>query len=454
MNRLWKWLDDAQNWWASTALLLGAWQFYWATALGRWTIGGWPRPSLLGAAAGIAFAVLQFAGQRWSRWLWAAWVLLLIVSQTMDGFLQGWTLMRGAGLVALLVMAIAGYFVFFRGAKGGESEEEEYRPFLSLVLLLREPRYLDATVLAALASRAWGIEVTGTSAEEPDDDDDDDAEPSAKVAPQEADAGHEDADEDESCIIGDSPLYFGSHPDALFAIHHFDRPYFDDPEEIAQEMVELRIRRAILEHQAWIAVDVMHWHGRGDAEKGAYRLIARLLAELADDNVLAVVDPDAHHIYCYDPETERKLRSDDPRAELREAYYSPIIEIRSDDPGLQAAVAEAHRRWPEFVAAFEARAQGGDDVFAVKAPFGREDNTEFMWVKVTGIENDVIYGTLENEPAGIPDLHEGDRVKVPVGDINDWMMLVGDEPIGGFTVKLLMERANRPPDGDTDTESK
>jgi uncharacterized protein YegJ (DUF2314 family) len=120
---------------------------------------------------------------------------------------------------------------------------------------------------------------------------------------------------------------------------------------------------------------------------------------------------------------------------------------------MQAAVAEAHQRWNEFVAGFEARSPDDNTPFAIKAPFGSDDNTEFMWVEVTGIENDVVYGLLKNEPADIPNLHEGDRVKVSVADINDWLAVIDGEPVGGFTLKVLTEEAKRPRAADNENGS-
>jgi uncharacterized protein YegJ (DUF2314 family) len=214
-------------------------------------------------------------------------------------------------------------------------------------------------------------------------------------------------------------------------------------EKAAAEMVELRCRQAIAEHAAWIAVDVLHWWDAGDALAGSYRLIARLLAEIADDNVLAVIDPDARRVFAYDPELEAKLRSDDPLAALRRGGYAPVIGIEPDDPAMQAAVQEARCRWPEFVAAFENRSPDGQGHFTVKAPLGNGERVEYMWLEVTSIENDVIYGILGNEPANIPSLKEGDRVRTTVGEVNDWLMITAGEPVGGFTVKVVMERASK-----------
>jgi uncharacterized protein YegJ (DUF2314 family) len=109
-----------------------------------------------------------------------------------------------------------------------------------------------------------------------------------------------------------------------------------------------------------------------------------------------------------------------------------------------AAVAEARARFPEFVAAFEGRDGDEEQVFSVKAPFGVEDEVEFMWLQVTGIENDVVYGVLGNEPAR-GKLKLGDRVRTSVAQINDWVYLRNDEMIGGFTVKVLDDRSKRGP---------
>jgi hypothetical protein len=312
MNRIWQWLDDTKNWWAAAAIGLGIYSFYQAVAVNRWTIGGWPRPSLIGAVAGIIFGAAHFAGQRWSRWFCVAWIALLAVVQVINGSTLGWSMWRLLGLVVVALMAVFGYFIFFRDEESDEEGEKE--PFLSLVLLLREPRYLDATILAQIASRAWDIDVTASNdATETDGEDVEDGVTQAAAA-------ESNEDEKVGFITGEAPLYMGMHSSAIFIIHQRDEPYVEDLAKVAEQITELRTRQAILAHRSWIAVDVMHWFGEGSGIEESYRLIARLLAELADDNVLAIVDPDANQIFCYDPETEQKLRSDNPLAALREWY--------------------------------------------------------------------------------------------------------------------------------------
>src|SRR4051812_1646813 len=73
---------------------------------------------------------------------------------------------------------------------------------ISLLLLLSEPRYLDAKRLARLVEKAWG-------------------------------AG--------SCTVeGKSPLLRIHSQDRTFVIQNVDAPYFDQPQKVAAEMRELR----------------------------------------------------------------------------------------------------------------------------------------------------------------------------------------------------------------------
>ena len=119
---------------------------------------------------------------------------------------------------------------------------------------------------------------------------------------------------------------------------------------------------------------------------------------------------------------------------------------------MQAAVEEARRRWPEFVTAFETRGPGQG---SVKCPITAGGNTEFIWIEVTAIENDTIYGTLANDPMDLGSLRLGSRVKASAGELNDWIYFdEADSMHGGFTIKVVeeisKERAEKNPDSDRD----
>src|SRR5207248_9378684 len=119
----------------------------------------------------------------------------------------------------------------------------------------------------------------------------------------------------------------------------------------------------------------------------------------------------------------------------------PVVYVAADNPRMKAAVAEARRRWPEFIAAFEGRhrvARGASDgVFSAKAAFRDGEREEFMWVKVTAIENDVVFGTLDNEPGVVKNVRLGQRVKFPLSELNDWIYRQGKDLRGVFTIAAV-----------------
>lgn len=373
---------------------------------------------------GLAYGICLYLKSSWARPIGMAffgWFLLVDLRWVVLGGFH-WSNLVSAPCVAYGIW-LAWKLDLHEGEEpAGEEEAHDRQPLTSLVLLQKELPHLEAVVLARLASQAWGIPVTSNDGEEDND-------------------SNEDASD--AYIVGQTPLFMCSHPAGTFMMNVFDRPYWDEDAlpKVAAEMQELRARLAIERHTAWLSIDLMFGLDRDDVEqkKLAYQIIGRFLAAIADDNTLAVVDPEEGRLYVYDPETEAKLKSDDPLASLREQFYAPVVTVADDDPEMMQAVQEAKDRWPEFVAAFESRTHDGPPCI-IKAPFTEGDKTEFMWAEVTGIENGLIYGILKNDPADLPGLREGSHVTVKEADVNDWLYIRGSEPLGAFTMKVLAEK--------------
>jgi len=343
--------------------------------------------------------------------LWAGVLVTLAIAGTLLGIDLS---------VFQLVLAIVCLISLVRYIPG----DDQVTPVRSLVLLLREEQYVEGPMMARVASRAWDCEVNYENSDL-------------------SQAAGEDGsliDDSPPFLIGEEAPFFCSHYPAMLTIHCFGSPYFDEPEEVAGDVREARVRTAILEHRAWLSCDLISWMDDDSDEAGADVLIGKLLAEFVDNNCMAVVDLLDHSIYPFlEDETEKALRSDSPRLALEEIPYDPVITIASDDPEMQAAVQTARDRWPEFVAAFEQRSDGQH--FAMKARFNEADVVEFMWITVTAIEGEFILGVLDSDPADVESLQSGDRVQVALEDLNDWMFLSGgEEPVGGFTVAVLTKR--------------
>ncbi len=245
---------------------------------------------------------------------------------------------------------------------------------------------------------------------------------------------------DKTYVVGDTPLFMIGHQGGFFLVNNFHRPYFDDPARSAEECPELRLQKVIKEHQAWVSVDLLRVGQLPDRPQ-AYQLIARLVAELAGDNCLAVYCPENGHLNLFDPSLIAGLKGEHPLEVFQQITQLPVLQISGEDPEMQAAVAEARRRWPEFVTAFSTRQPGHH--FAVKAPITQNDNTEFIWLTVDRLEADAIHGHLDNAPVNLGKLKCGDAVTVPLKDLNDWVIMRGEDISGMFTSKILLKRQGK-----------
>lgn len=107
---------------------------------------------------------------------------------------------------------------------------------------------------------------------------------------------------------------------------------------------------------------------------------------------------------------------------------------------IQAAVDLARRHFPDFVIAFERR--NVQQHFSAKGRFRAASRFELLWVTVTAIENNVIFGVLDNNPAKLKSLHAGSKVKIERDDLYDWLIAVDHKIIaGGFTIQALHDAA-------------
>jgi uncharacterized protein YegJ (DUF2314 family) len=311
--------------------------------------------------------------------------------------------------IAIIVfLALAGGFVFWWRRRRRRSR------LISFVALLREPASFDPAVLARLAGKAWSADLgDGTS---------------------------EGADGFVACAGVVNTIM---HDGRMFLINSFPRPYVDDPEEAAERIVDRRIRSLFAEHRAWFSCDALGVDGTTSEEEILewYRRLGKLFVELLDENCLLILVPDADLAYPINEDTEAALRSSDPLRALQATMTVPIVEVSSDDPLMQQAVEKARRDWSRFVAAYEAKA--GEN-FSVKAPVTYADNTEFIWITVTSLEGERIYGELANDPVNLGSLQRGSKVSVAVADLNDWCY-VDDRGnlMGGFTIAAVQEAARR-----------
>ncbi|NQU45222.1 DUF2314 domain-containing protein [bacterium] len=240
-------------------------------------------------------------------------------------------------------------------------------------------------------------------------------------------------------VVSEPPLYAVRHGEYIVLVHDFDKPYFDHVQGAAEKIHSVRLREAVLEHRAWISVNCVY-HPRQATQDTIYQHVGRILVGLAPAHALAVFCPDVRLGQVFDAEVAGRLCGDHPLDALSETLNAPVLELAADDVRLREAAAEARRRWPEFVNAFD---EGTPDLdFSVKAALREGDKREFVWVSVERIDEDTIEGVLANDPVLLKRLKLDDPVQVRVRDVNDWVIVNEKtrDMRGGFTVKVLMQQ--------------
>jgi uncharacterized protein YegJ (DUF2314 family) len=285
---------------------------------------------------------------------------------------------------------------------------------VSLVALLREPMSIDPVILAKLAGRALH-----------------------------ADLGDGISEGEDGFVCCANVINIITCRNQPFLVNCFAQPYVDDPQSLAEQIFDLRVRTRFAAHTGWVSFDALQADAntpQAEVEE-YYRQLGRLLAEFVNDNCLLIMLPETRQVFTVNEHTDTALRAHDPLAALAEhCNLSPVVAL-VDDEQVEIAVAHAKETFCQFVSAFEERA--GEN-FSIKTPLTYDDHTEFIWVSVTAMEGDRIYGELGNEPAELGPWKLGSKLSVLVADIQDWCYFDREgNLLGGFTVELVREAARR-----------
>jgi uncharacterized protein YegJ (DUF2314 family) len=235
------------------------------------------------------------------------------------------------------------------------------------------------------------------------------------------------------CVRNDEIVGIRAKGHALTVGIH-DRPYVEEASRTLEQLSDAELRAAVESSRGFVVLELVETPGGGD-EAEALAHVGKLILGLTGERCVAVYNPCGERWTVCDAAFRTKLGGPDAKAALTEIPRSPMKQIDDDDPAMAAAVAEAKRRWPEFVQAFEE--EGDGMLFIVKAPFSEGENTEYMWVQVTGISGDSVRGRLTNEPFNLPSYSMGDPVDVPVESLVDWAYGENGPEVGGFTIDAL-----------------
>lgn len=116
-----------------------------------------------------------------------------------------------------------------------------------------------------------------------------------------------------------------------------------------------------------------------------------------------------------------------------------VVGVEQSDPAMAAAIKQARRSIGALVARWsELQAEG---VYAsVKVPVAEDGEVEHIWLSDISFEDGLVQGRLGNVPVGLPGWSLGDPIAVPLDEISDWMVVRGDQLIGGYSLFVIRNR--------------
>ena len=128
-----------------------------------------------------------------------------------------------------------------------------------------------------------------------------------------------------------------------------------------------------------------------------------------------------------------------PTPEVAAQDRSPIVDVRTTDPEMNAAIARGRGTLPTFWASYEAP-KPSEAGHALKVRFSTRKGGEHIWIaEVKKLPNGAYSGRFANEPRDLPGKHAGDEVKFSEADISDWMFMRNGKIVGGETIKPTLK---------------
>lgn len=239
---------------------------------------------------------------------------------------------------------------------------------------------------------------------------------------------------------GTSTIGFIRIDRAVINVISSDKSYFEAERipDLLKRTKEKRIQKVIQDTCAWISFDLLTQNPSPTNIAGFYRHACRVAAALLNDHFLGVLITDKNKIFPYEEGLATKLVSDDPVTALE--HWNPVPLVDDSDEEVNAAMATARAKWPEFEQAFHARKF--DQQFMVKALFRDASSIdgEWMWVEVDSVTPAAAQGVLVNEPVNVHNVKTGDSVTVPIAEVGDWAFNKGNQMFGGFVDAVLRKR--------------
>ncbi len=116
-----------------------------------------------------------------------------------------------------------------------------------------------------------------------------------------------------------------------------------------------------------------------------------------------------------------------------------VIDVPSEDPEMNAAIAKARSTLPEFWSAVEAGKPNESD-FALKVMIVDGGEVEHFWLTEVAKSGTGYVGTISNDPNAVRNVTAGQRYEFNEAEISDWLYFRNGKMVGNETMRPLLKR--------------
>jgi hypothetical protein len=213
----------------------------------------------------------------------------------------------------------------------------------------------------------------------------------------------------------------------LVSYEYSKKRFWDEKDRAAENAPDARARATIFDHRGWFEFDCLD----NNAEDMKYRILCRMVAELLDENVLAIHFPLQNKwVYPDAKDLKKKLRAKQPLVELKVA--KPRIPTTpkpktEEEKVIFGAIEKARARFDQFETAFT---NSWGELFVIKVGDPRKP-TEWHAVSITRIKGELMIGEI---PPG-----SGKRSRwIKKSEVVDWSYLdVTGKVRGNFVLEAI-----------------
>jgi uncharacterized protein YegJ (DUF2314 family) len=124
----------------------------------------------------------------------------------------------------------------------------------------------------------------------------------------------------------------------------------------------------------------------------------------------------------------------------RQSREDRIINVEANDAEMEAAIATAREKLPQFWQVFTHPEKGESD-FSLKVRIKDGHGTEHFWVtEIERKEDGKIFGVINNDPEIVKNVKLNERVAVPEENISDWLYTRDGKMVGNYTLRVLFKQ--------------